>query len=100
DDDVLLADRLGQPLVLGDRVVADLAPDLLRIRVEDGGDIDAGLGEDRRACDRLAEPPGADQGDVVLPLRPEDLPDLPEERVDVVAHPTLAELPERGQVAA
>jgi hypothetical protein len=36
----------------------------------------------------------------VLTLRPEDLADLPEERVDVVADPALAELAERGQVAA
>jgi hypothetical protein len=36
------------------------------------------LGEDRRARNRLAEPTGPDQCDVVLPLSPENLPDLAE----------------------
>ena len=44
--------------------------------------------------DRLAEPAGADECDVVLPLRPQDLADLAEQAVDGVAHPALAELPE------
>jgi hypothetical protein len=34
------------------------------------------------------------------PLGAQDLADLRDERVDVVAHPALAELPEAGQVAA
>jgi hypothetical protein len=58
------------------------------------------LGEDRRARDRLAEPAGADQRDVVLPLRPQDLADLAEQRVDLVTDTALAELAEGGQVAA
>jgi len=58
------------------------------------------LGEDRRARDRLAEPAGTDQRDVVLPLRPQDLADLAEQRVDVVTDTALAELAEGGQVAA
>src|SRR4051812_49498328 len=57
------------------------------------------LGEDGRARDRLSEAAGADQGDVVLALRPEDLADLAEERIDVVADPALAEFPERRKVA-
>src|SRR4051812_16628177 len=57
------------------------------------------LREDRRARNRLAESAGADQRDVVLPLGPEDLANLPEERVDVVADAPLAELAERGEVA-
>src|SRR4051812_11909638 len=57
------------------------------------------LREDRRARNRLAESAGADQRDVVLPLGPEDLADLPEQRIDVVADPSLAELAERGEVA-
>ena len=79
---------------------ADRAADLLRIGVEDRGDVDPVLGEDRRARDRLAEAPGADERDVVLALRAEDLADLGEQRVDVVADPALAELAEGGQVAA
>jgi hypothetical protein len=58
------------------------------------------LGKDRRAGDRLTQPPGADERDVVLALRAEDLPDLAEQRVDVVADASLAELPERREVAA
>ena len=80
--------------------VADGAPHLLGIGVDDRRDVDPVLGEDRRADDRLAEPPGPDEQDVVLALRPEDLADLAEQAVDVVAHSALAELPERGQVAA
>ena len=56
------------------------------------------LGEDRRARDRLAQAPGADERDVVLPLRAEDPPDLAQQSVDAVADPAL-ELPERGEVA-
>jgi len=36
----------------------------------------------------------------VLALRPQDLPDLSEQLLDVVADAALAELPERGEVAA
>src|SRR5512132_483945 len=85
DDDVLLADRVGEPAVVADRHVADRPPDLVGIRVEHRRDVDPVLREDRRARDRLAEPAGADERDVVLPLRPQDLPDLPQQRVDVVA---------------
>jgi len=80
--------------------VPDRAPDLVAVGVEDGRDVDPVLGEDRRARDRLAEPAGADQRDVVLPLRPQDLADLAEQRVDVVTDTALAELAEGGQVAA
>jgi hypothetical protein len=56
------------------------------------------LGEDRRARNRLAEPAGPDQRDVVLTLRAEDLADLAEQGVDVVADAALAELAEGGKV--
>ena len=46
------------------------------------------------------EPAGADEGDVVLPLRAQDLPDLGEQAVDRVPDPALAELAEVGEVAA
>jgi hypothetical protein len=39
------------------------------------------LCEDRRARDRLAEPPRADESDVVLTLRAEDLSRTPRGRV-------------------
>ena len=47
----------------------------------------------------LAQSPRADEQDVVPPLRAQDLPDLAEQRVDVVAHSALAELAERGEIA-
>jgi hypothetical protein len=50
--------------------VPDGPPELLRIRVEDRGDVDAVLGEDRRAGNRLTKAAGADERDVVLALRP------------------------------
>ena len=100
DDDVLVVHQLGRSLVLADRHVADGRADLRRVLVEDGGDVDAVLGEDRGARDRLAEAARADERDVVLALRPEDLADLAEQRVDVVADAALAELAERRQVAA
>src|SRR5262249_47803784 len=72
--------------------------DLGVVVVEDGSDRDAVLGEDRRARNRLAEPPGADERDVVLPLRAEDLADLGQQRVDRVADAALAELAERREI--
>ena len=93
-------DRRGQVVVAGDGNAADRPADLVRIGVEDGGDVDSVLGEDRRARDRLAEAAGADERDVVLALRPKDLPDLTEQRVDVVTDTALAELPEGREVAA
>src|SRR5919201_1062767 len=76
------------------------ATDLLGIGVEDGRDVDPVLGEDRRARDRLPEASRADERDVVLALRPQDLANLAEQAVDVVAHAALAELAERREVAA
>src|SRR5262249_19518946 len=67
--------------------------------LEDGRDRDPVLGEDLRAGDRLPEPPGADERDVVLPLGTEDLADLAEQPVDRVADAPLAELAEIRQVA-
>ena len=100
DDDVLVVDDVGQPLVRRHLDVADAATDLLRVGVEDRGDVDPVLGEDRAAGDRLAEPAGADERDVVLALRAQDLADLAEQRVDVVADAALAELAEAREVAA
>jgi hypothetical protein len=57
------------------------------------------VGEDARLGDRVAEPPGADEGDVVLAGGAEDLPDLRDQEVDVVADAALAELAEARQVA-
>ena len=51
------------------------------------------VGEDVRRGDRLAEVAGAEQRDVVLAGGAQDLADLRDERVDVVAHAALAELP-------
>ncbi len=80
DDDVLLAHELAEPVVRLDRDVPDRLPDLRRIGVDDRGDVDPVLGEDRGRRDRLAEPAGADERDVVLALRPQDLPDRVEQR--------------------
>ena len=82
-----------------DREVADARPDLLRVVVEHRRDRDAVLGEDRRARDRAPEPAGADERDVVLALRAQDLPDLLEQRVGAVADAALAEPSERREVA-
>ena len=57
------------------------------------------VGEDRRACDRLPEPAGAEEGDVVLALCPENLADLAGESVDVVTDAALPKFSEPGQVA-
>ena len=58
------------------------------------------VGEDVGGGDRLAEVAGAEEGDVVLARGPEDLADLGDERIDVVADPALAELAEAREVAA
>ena len=76
DDDVLLANGLSQLTVVADDRVTDGLADLALIGVEGGGDVEAVVGEDRRARDRLAEAAGAEERDVVLALRPEDLADL------------------------
>ena len=57
------------------------------------------VGEDVGAGDRAPEVACAEQRDVVLPGSAQDLPDLRDQRVDVVADAALAELPEPGQVA-
>src|SRR4029079_984640 len=98
-DDVLLANGLGQLAVVADDRVADGLADLALVSIEGGGDVEAVVGEDRRARDRLPEAARAEERDVVLALRPEDLADLRDEAVDVVADTPLAELPERGEVA-
>src|SRR5262249_40663692 len=49
--------------------------------------------------DRLAEVACPEQGDVVLAGGPQDLADLADQRVDVVADATLAELAEPREVA-
>src|SRR5918995_2947212 len=101
DHDVLLADHPLEIVVRPHReVVADLAADLARVLVEQRDDAEAVVGEDVRPGDRLAEVSRAEQGDVVLARGPQDLPDLRDERVDVVAHAPLAELAEAGQVPA
>jgi hypothetical protein len=48
------------------------------------------VGEDRRVGDRLAEVAGPEQGDVVLARGLQDLADLGQQRLDVVADPALA----------
>ena len=75
-------------------------PTTLRVDVEDRDDLEAVVGEDVRAGDRLAEVAGAEEGDVVLAGGAQDLADLRDQRVDVVADAALAELAEAGEVAA
>ena len=76
------------------------SPILASVGVEDRHDAEAVVGEDVRGGDRLAEVAGAEQRDVVLAGGAQDLADLRDQRVDVVAHAALAELAEAGQVAA
>ena len=82
------------------QVLVDLLPDLRRVLVEQRDDAEAVVGEDVRAGDRLAQVARAEQRDVVLAGGAQDLADLRDERVDVVADAALAELAEAGQVAA
>src|SRR5581483_4978313 len=82
------------------RDTADVVADHAGARVEHGCDVDPMLREDQRARDRLAEPPRADERNVVLALRAQDLPDLRQQRVDRVADSALAELAEVREVAA
>ena len=79
--------------------VADLLADLLRVDVEHRHDPKAVVGKDVGARDRLPEVACAEERDVVLVGRAQDLADLRDERVDVVADTSLAELPEARQVA-
>src|SRR4051812_16627857 len=100
DDDVLLLDDLAQLVGVADPRGPDLLADLGLVGVEDRHDAEAMVGEDVRGRDRAAEVARAEQRDVVLAARAQDLADLRDERVDVVAHPALAELAEAGEVAA
>ena len=75
-------------------------PTTLGLDVEHRDDPEAVVGEDVGAGDRLAEVAGAEQGDVVLAGGAQDLADLGDERLDVVADAALAELAEAGEVAA
>ena len=72
----------------------DLAAHLAGIDIEQGDDPEAMVGEDVRGGDRRAEVAGAEQRDVVLARRVQDLADLIDQRVDVVTDPALAELAE------
>jgi hypothetical protein len=100
DDDVLVADLVTQRVVAGDGRPADRFAALPGIAVERRRDVEPVIGEDRRAGNRLSQPARAEERDVVLALRPQDLPDLGDEAVDVVADAPLAELAEGGEVAA
>jgi hypothetical protein len=80
-DDVLLPNRVREARVVADRNVPDRTADLVWIGVENGGDVDSVLREDRRAGNRLTEAPRSDQRDVVLALGAEDLADLSEQRI-------------------
>ena len=82
------------------RQAPDLVPDQVGIDVEHRDDPEPVVGEDVGAGDRLAEVAGAEEGDVVLAGGAQDLADLGDQRVDVVADAPLAELAEAGQVAA
>ena len=70
------------------------------VGVEHRDDAEAVVGEDVRRRDRAAEVAGAEQRDVVLAGGAQDLADLRDQRVDVVADAALAELAESGEVAA
>src|SRR4029079_13708484 len=77
-----------------------LLADLALVGIEDRDDLEAVVGEHVRAGDGAAQVPRAEQRDVVLAGGSQDLPDLRQQRVDVVADPSLSELAEPGEVAA
>jgi hypothetical protein len=52
------------------------------------------VGKDGRARDRLTKPTGAEESDVVLALRAQDLANLGAEALDPIADPPLPELAE------
>ena len=79
--------------------LAEVAADQLRLDVEDRDDLEAVVGEDVGARDRLAQVSGAEQHDVVLAGAPQDPADLLHQGIHPVADSTLAELAEAGQVA-
>ena len=98
DDDVLVLDHLAQLGVVPHGQRADLRADLLLVDVEHRDDPEPVVGEDVGRRDRRAEVAGAEQRDVVLAGGPQDLPDLGDERLDVVADAPLAELAEAGEI--
>ena len=97
--DVLVFDHLAQRRVVPDGQRANVGADLLLVGVEHGDHPEAVVGEDVRRRDRRAEVTGAEQSDVVLTRGAQDLADLRHQRINVVAHTSLAELPESRQVA-
>src|SRR5207237_10738644 len=99
DDDVAVAADLRDVVHRADPQLPHALADLLRVDVEDGGDVDPVLGEDGRARNRASQAAGTDERDVVLALRAQDLPDLLEQRVRAVADPALAEAAEGGEIA-
>ena len=100
DDDVLVGDDALEVVEVAHLEPADGAADDRRVHVEHGDDAEAVVGEDLGAGDRLTQVAGAEQRDVVLAGGPQDLADLPDQRIDVVADAPLAELAEAGEVAA
>jgi len=85
--DLLILDCALELRVRAHRQLADPLADLAVVGVEDRDDPEAVVGEDVRPGDRAAQMPGAEEGDVVLAGGAEDLADLHDQRVDVVAHP-------------
>src|SRR5262249_39609790 len=94
DNDVLVLDDLLEVAHVADQQAADGVTDLAQINIEDHHDAKAVVGEDVRAGDGTAEVPGTEERDVVLANSAQDLADLRDQRVDVVAHAALSELAE------
>src|SRR4051794_33481462 len=99
DDDLVLVDGALHLVVRAHAQVTDVLADLALVGVEDGDDLESVVGEHVGAGDRAAKVAGAEQGDVVLAGGPQDLADLRDQGVDVVADAALAELAEAGEVA-
>ena len=81
----LVAADLGDVRDRADGHVAYAMADLFRIALEDRGDGDPVLGEDRGARDGAAQTPCTRERDVVLALSAEDLADLVEQRIRAIA---------------
>src|SRR5215203_6518340 len=100
DDLLCLGDALFELVYVLDDDVANGAPDLLRVIVEDVVDYEAPLGQDRARRDGAPEVARADQRDVVGLPQPQDVPYRLDEIIGLVTHPPGAGEPDRVQVPA
>src|SRR5205814_1340034 len=94
----VLVDVLLEVVDVPNRDALERLPDLVRVGVVGGEDVEAALAEPAIGHERRPDLAGPDDDDLPLLAESEDLPQTAGELGHRVAQPALAEGPEEGQV--